>query len=96
MKIIWHNRAKQDLNNHIHFIAQQSQGNALKVLENLLKLVEILELFPYAYPKEPVYDDDTVRFIAKWSFKIIYKIDAEVVYILKVFNTKQNPNKVLK
>jgi len=38
MKIIWHNKAKIDLNNNISYIAKHSPQNALKVLNEIIEL----------------------------------------------------------
>jgi len=94
MKIIWTNRALIDLNDNISYIAKDSPKNAQIVLKTLTELVNSLNTFPYAFPVEPFYKKDNVRFIAKWNYKIIYRITAKQIQILRVFNTKQNPNKI--
>jgi len=94
MTINWHSKAVDDLNRNIAHIAKESPQNALQVLEKLTLLAESLENMPYKYPKEPVYDRENVRFVAKWSFKIIYRIEGDAIYILRVFNTNQDPNRV--
>ena len=97
MQIIWHNKAKQDLDENIRYIAKQSLKNALTVLETLTSLVNSLKIFPLAYSKEPVYNKENVRFIVKWNFKIIYKVDKanNTIYILRIFNTKQQPKRII-
>ena len=95
MKIKWHIRAMEDLNDNINYITKQSPKNAKKVLDTLTKLTDNLIVFPFAYPKEPIFNKDNIRFIVKWSFKIIYRIDKDVIYILRVFNTNQHSKKIL-
>jgi len=95
MEIKWYIRAKKDLDCSINYIAKQSPKNAMKTLDTLIKLTNNLIVFPFAYPKEPIYNKDSIRFIVKWSFKIIYRIDKDVIYILRVFNTSQHPKKIL-
>jgi len=92
MQIIWYNKAEQDLSNNIAFIALNSPENAIKVLEEILSLVNSLSSFPYKYPKEPIYNVGNIRFVSKWSYKIIYRVDTERIYILRIFNTHQNPS----
>ena len=94
MRIIWHNKASQDLNKNIKYIAKISPQNAVMVLNKLTDLVDSLNILPYRYPIEPIYNKDNIRFIAKWSFKIIYRIEEDVIYILRIFNTYQHPNKI--
>jgi plasmid stabilization system protein ParE len=93
MKIIWYRKAEQDLNNNIAYIALNSPQNAIKVLDELLAFIDSFSLFPYKYPKEPVYNIDDIRFAIKWHFKIIYRVGDKNIYILRIFNTYQNPEK---
>ena len=69
MKIIWHNKAKIDLNNNISYIAKHSPQNALKVLNEIIELVESLMLFPFKFPKEPVFNKTNIRFVTKGLLK---------------------------
>ncbi len=46
MQIIWYNKAVQDLNESIAFIAMDSPKNAIKVLDEIVFLVDSLPLFP--------------------------------------------------
>jgi len=94
MNLIWTDRAINDLRLNISYIEKRSPQNALKVLKTLTGLADSLLVFPYAYPVEPVYNKDNVRFIAKWNYKIVYRIDKDEIKILRVFNTRQNPNKI--
>jgi len=94
MNLIWTDRAINDLRLNISYIEKRSPLNAQKVLKTLTGLADNLKFFPYAYPVEPVYNRDNVRFIAKWNYKIVYRIDKDEIKILRVFNTRQNPNKV--
>jgi len=95
MKIIWHSRATQDLNKSIQFISERSPQNALVVLDSLLKLIDSLSVFPYKYPMEPIYNNKDIRFVTKWSFKIVYRIDKNSLIILRIFNTKKRPESLI-
>ena len=65
------------------------------VLETLTTLIDTLKTFPFAYPKDPVYNKENIRFIVKWNFKIIYQVKNKTIYVLRVFNTRQNPKRIL-
>ncbi len=69
MRIIWYSKAEQDLNNNIAFIAQNSPENAINVLKEIILLTDSLLLFPYKYPKEPIYNVENIRFVSKWHLK---------------------------
>jgi hypothetical protein len=49
---------------------------------------------PYKYPKEPYFNDDKIRFIPKWSYKIIYLVGDIYIIILSIFNTSQGSIKI--
>jgi len=61
----------------------------------LIELSNTLVLFPYKYPKEPVYNKNNIRFLTKWSYKIIYRIETDKIIILRIFNTNQHPRRIL-
>ncbi len=94
MKIIWYRKADNDLNQNIAYIAEISPKNAKLVLDEIINLVDSLEVFPYKYPKEPIYNSENIRFVTKWSFKIVYRVELEAIYILRIFNTHQNPKRI--
>lgn len=95
MQIIWDSKANNDLNENIKHIAKQSPQNALMVLDTLLALPNALIKFPYSFPKEPFYNKENIRFITKWSFKIVYYVSNDTIYIMRVFNTNMRPDRVL-
>lgn len=94
MKISWHSKAVDDLRENIGHMAQRKPQNALLVLKALTKLCDSLQDKPYKYPLEPVYNSENIRFVTKWSFKIIYRVEEDQVYILRLFNIYQNPSNV--
>ncbi|MBV7441091.1 type II toxin-antitoxin system RelE/ParE family toxin [Weeksellaceae bacterium TAE3-ERU29] len=96
MRVVWENSALEDLENAINYIANKSPQNAVKVLDTLLALSESLVNMPYKYPKEPHYNKESIRFVAKWSFKMIYQVDDNQIIVLRLFNTYQDPNKLYK
>ena len=95
MQIIWDSKANIDLSENIKYIAKKSPQNALMVLDVLLDLPNSVIKFPYSYPIEPHYNNENVRFITKWSYKIVYYIKSETIYIMRVFNTNMQPHRIL-
>ena len=95
MEIVWEDRAVSDLQNAISFIALQSPKNAEMVLDELLKLSETLSNMPHKFPNEPYYNKENIRFVSKWSFKIIYQVEKEMIIVLRIFSTHQNPLKII-
>lgn len=95
MQIIWDSKAYEDVDENIKYIAKKSPQNALMVLNTLLELPNSLIKFPYSYPIEPFYNNTNVRFITKWSFKMVYYVRNEAIYILRVFNTNMKADRIL-
>ncbi|TXD81217.1 type II toxin-antitoxin system RelE/ParE family toxin [Subsaximicrobium wynnwilliamsii] len=73
-------------------IAKKSPQNALHVLKTLTALADSLANMPYKYPMEPIYGSEQIRFVSKWAFKIIYRVETERIFILRVFSTNQDPS----
>ncbi len=95
MQIIWDSKANTDLSENIKYIARKSPQNALMVLDTLLELPNSIIKFPFSYPIEPFYNNENVRFITKWSFKMVYYIKSDTIYIMRVFNTNMEPTRIL-
>ena len=87
--IIWQSRAEQELQDIYDYVFLDSPQNADELLNTLISIADGLSKMPYQNPKDPYYDSDNVRFVAKWNYKIIYLIGDIDIFILSVFNTSQ-------
>ena len=88
--IVWESRAEQELQDIYDYIFLDSPQNAENVINELVAISESIPNMPYKYPKEPYFNDDNIRFVPKWSYKIIYLIGDVDITILSVFNTSQH------
>jgi toxin ParE1/3/4 len=95
MRIEWRDKALEELQSIYDYIYLRSPQNAENVVNSLLELSETLGYMPEKFPKEPFYNQNNTRFITKWSFKLVYRIETERIIILRVFSTHQNPDKIL-
>jgi plasmid stabilization system protein ParE len=96
MKVVWSKESLDSLSKIYNYIFSSSPQNALFVFEELLNLGDSLADERFEYSKELLIDSSKYRYIPKWSYKIIYERKLNMVVIIDVFNTKQNPNKLLK
>ncbi|MBQ0910033.1 type II toxin-antitoxin system RelE/ParE family toxin [Flavobacterium sp. F-328] len=87
--IVWESRAEQELQDIYDYIFLSSPQNAENVINELVATSESVQNMPYKYPKEPYFNDENIRFVPKWSYKIIYLIGDIDITILSVFNTSQ-------
>lgn len=88
--IVWEKRAKEDLQNIYDYIFLNSPQNAESVITELVSIAENISNMPFKHPKEPYFNDENIRFVPKWSYKIIYLINDMDITILSVFSTSQN------
>ncbi|PIE50423.1 MAG: hypothetical protein CSA38_03205 [Flavobacteriales bacterium] len=96
MRIEWRDKALEELQGIYDYIYIKSPQNAENMLNEILALAESLVDFPFKFPKEPYYNQDNTRFAIKWSYKMIYRVEKERIIIVRVFDCRQNPNKLQK
>jgi toxin ParE1/3/4 len=94
--IVWESRAKQELQDIYNYIFLNSPQNAKNIITELVSIAESISNMPFKYPKEPYFNDEKIRFVPKWSYKIIYLIGDINITILSVFNTSQNSIRISK
>lgn len=96
MVVLWRKKAYDELESIYKYIKKESPQNAVLVFNGIYGLATSLSDFPYKFPIEPLINIEKVRYAVIWSFKIIYSVEKDSIVILRVFNTKQNPNKLKK
>lgn len=91
-RIIWDAKAKGSLKGIILFIKEESPTAAIKVKSELLKLTASLKQMPERFSTEPYLEDkgNEYRSIAKWSYKIVYRVGENEVRILEIIHTSRN------
>ena len=96
-KIVISDLAKTDLQNIVNYITETESITMAKYVEHgILSEMKKLEHFPIAYPKDEYASshEKTIRFLIKWSYKILFSIDLNTVQVVGIFHTAQNPNKL--
>ena len=97
MEIIWTETAKNDLKNIFNFVKSEININkAQLIVFQIFDKTSVLKNMREAGQKEPKFErlkNEYRRLIFK-HYKIVYHISAELVYINKVFDSRQSPNKL--
>ncbi len=95
-EIIWTKSALNDLDIIIDFISQTSQRTAESVASKILKHTSQLSEFPKSGQVEPTLNNlkFEYRYIIEGHSKIIYRLDKSKIFIERVFDTRQNPDKL--
>ena len=73
MKVIWTEKSKESLLDIFSYIFEKSPQNALMVFDALIALGDSLSDTTLEYSKDLIVNEEAVRFVSKWSYKIIYE-----------------------
>lgn len=93
LKIIWTNKAKLQLKELYKFYKEKSPQGAKNIKNDILKATKEL-VFSKQYQADEI--EPSFRRIIVRNYKIIYKVDATTITVLRIFDTRQNPFKQLK
>ncbi|HWJ46096.1 MAG TPA: type II toxin-antitoxin system RelE/ParE family toxin, partial [Candidatus Udaeobacter sp.] len=79
-----------DLEGIAEYIATDSPTYAGVVVKKILNQTRILARFPCAGRKVPEFDDENVRELIVFSYRIIYRLQEDEVVIAAVIHGKRN------
>lgn len=68
------------------YVARDSVRYAALLVERIVASVERLETFPLSGRVVPEFDDDSLREVVHGSYRIVYRLRAEIIEILTVFH----------
>ena len=84
--VIWSRRAIEDLDSIAAYIAQDSDAHASAVVREILHKTRVLSKFPLLGRMVPEFDDEFMREIFAYSYRIIYRVDANEVKVAAVIH----------
>jgi plasmid stabilization system protein ParE len=79
----------QDLETIASYIAQDSPAYAATVVKTIVNQVKTLASFPRSGRKVPEFDDENIRELIAYSYRIIYRLQQEEVLIAAVIHGKR-------
>ncbi len=88
-RVDWSRRALRDLESIAEYIAADSPTYAGIVVENVVNQTKTLAKFPLAGRKVPEFDDENIRELLIYSYRIIYRLQADTVMIAAVIHGKR-------
>lgn len=97
-KVIWANVAENDLKNIIAYIAEDSPQNSLTIINQIREKASHLYALPERGRIVPELQGQGIvhyreLIISPW--RLIYRIDERNVYVLSVFDSRQNVEDIL-
>jgi plasmid stabilization system protein ParE len=99
IQIIWTNHAKLSLQSVYDFIAIDSIRQADKITDQIQLLGNSLGRFPFSFPEcieLPTKNHLYRKAIYDGTYKIIFKIVDEAIWVLDIFHGKRNPSQLKK
>ncbi|MEQ1527864.1 MAG: type II toxin-antitoxin system RelE/ParE family toxin [Methylococcales bacterium] len=90
--VIWTEQAIVDLRSIHDFIAHDSRTYAKKVTQEIRKKTDILESLPCLGRVVSELGDDNIREISQYSYRIIYQIANQQIFILTIAHKRQDLN----
>ncbi|MCL2720505.1 MAG: type II toxin-antitoxin system RelE/ParE family toxin [Treponema sp.] len=96
--IKWASPARDDINEIIDYIAKTNEIYAIKVLDKIEENVEKLKTFPTLYrtvPELEKYGYYIYREIIVDYWRVIYKIENNLIYIMLVIDSRRNLEDIL-
>jgi len=88
-RVVWSRRAVQDLEAIAEYIAKDSPAYAAGVVRTIVNQTKTLSRFPRSGRKVPEFDDDNIRELLAYSYRVIYRIDLEEILIATVIHGKR-------
>jgi len=99
MIIQWTQKAENQLDTIFEFIKVENEISAYRIYNQILDEVELLTDHPNIAPVEPLLKDFPIThrsLLVNRKYKVVYFIKGEVIYIVAVFDCRQNPYKLIK
>lgn len=96
MKIIWTHQAKYYLQQIVKYYIDVASARVAENIRNKILNApkNLLINHPQLGVKEPNLPNEEVHSLITGHYKILYQIEPKAIYILDVFDTRQNPSKM--
>ncbi len=95
-KVIWSARSLKDLDKAHDFLGEFSTQTANQTITDILSRAEQLHQFPESGPIELslAHRKKEHRYLISGHHKIIYRVEKQSIFIIRVFDTRQHPKKL--
>jgi len=87
--VIWSDPAKADLRSIHDFIAHDSAHYAKQVTQDMVAKTDVLNELPRIGKVIPELGDDKLRELSLYSYRILYEIKAQDVFVLAVIHKRR-------
>lgn len=88
-ELIWTLEALDDIDAIAHYIARDSNVHAQRVVSEIMELGELLVTQPLMGRIVPELDNDSIREHFIYSYRVIYEMSNENLYVVAVIHGKR-------
>jgi len=88
-RVVWSPRALADVEAIAAYIASDSPFYANAVVRRVISVTKSLSGFPLAGRKVPEFDEESIREVLAYSYRIIYVVEQEQVTVAAVIHGKR-------
>ncbi len=88
-RVIWSRRALLDLEGIAEYIANDSAAYAAVVVRAIISQTKRLASFPRSGRKVPEFDEDDIRELLAYSYRVIYRVGGDEVLISAVIHGRR-------
>jgi plasmid stabilization system protein ParE len=88
-RVVWSPRALGDVEAIASYISRDSTAHASAVITKVIHATRSLRRFPFAGRIVPEFEDETLRERFVYSYRIIYRIQAQTVTVAAVIHGKR-------
>lgn len=89
-RVAWSRRALRDLEDIATYIAADSPTYAGIVVKGIVRQTRMLSRFPRTGRKVPEFDDENIRELIVYSYRVIYRLQEENIVIAAVIHGRRN------
>ncbi len=88
-RVSWSRRALKDIEGIAEYIASDSPAYAGTVVKKIITETRMLAQFPRSGRKVPEFDDENVRELIVYSYRVIYRLLDDEVLVAAVIHGKR-------
>ncbi len=92
-RILWDNKAKENLKNALKFIRKESPQGAQLIKEKIFTTINKLPANPEIFEVDKLKKDNdgSYRVFYAYSYRVVYKITEDAILVLRVRHTSREP-----
>ena len=88
-RVVWSQRALGDVDAIASYIAKDSFSYAGTVVRKILMSTRSLSSFPFSGRKVPEVDDENLREVFAYSYRVIYRVEQDKVVVAAVIHGRR-------